>query len=96
MGSITDTIQKRLTDKATGEAGKLLNKLANKPNNIKTISFPHNLENQAQSTYMMIYILDNKENSQSFSSTVFNSDVDGDSFEIPAITFLKNYEIKNS
>lgn len=91
MGSIANLVEKNVTKVATSTGSKILEKLNGKTNNIYTTTFPHNLENQAQSTYMVIYILDNVSNTTQFSTTVFDSDVSEDTFEIPAVTFLKQY-----
>lgn len=90
--SITSSITNRITGKAQSEAAKVINKLANKGGqNISTLTFPHNLQNQAQSTYMVIYVLDNESNKESFSTTVFDSNVETTSYEIKAVSFLKDY-----
>ena len=91
MGSVANLVEKNVTKVATSTGSKILEKLNGKKNNIITTTFPHNLENQAQSTYMVIYILDNTDNTKTFSTTVFDSEVSEDSFEIPAITYLKQY-----
>ena len=92
MSAVTNYVEKNITKTATNLGSNLLNKLVdNKGKNIKTLTFPHNLENQAQSTYMVIYILDNTANKQKFSTTQFNSDINTDTYEIKAITFLKDY-----
>ena len=91
MGSVSNLVEKNVTKVATSTGSKMLEKLNGKGNNISTITFPHNLENEAQATYMVIYILDNLSNTKKFSTTVFKSDVDKDSFEIGALTFLKEY-----
>lgn len=90
MGAIENTIEKRFD--TSGVASDMLNKLKkkDKTNNISKISFPSNLENQAQATYMVIYVFDNTANKKSFSNTVFSSPIDEDSYEIGAITAIKN------
>lgn len=69
-----------------------------KTDSVSTICFPSDIRNNAQSTYMMIYIMDNNRNNVKFSNTIFNAKTDTTSFEIPAITFAKEYakqELKN-
>lgn len=91
MGLITNYVEKNITKTISSTGNALLDKLNGKNKNITTLTFPHNLENQAQSTYMVLYILDNQANEMKFSATQFNSGVEKDSWEIPAITFLKDY-----
>ena len=93
MANVANIVEKRITHEATGVASKMLNKLKKKTggNNVSTISFPSNLENQAQSTYMTIFIFDNESNQQKFSTTVFNSNIDEDTYEIGAIRALKDW-----
>lgn len=91
--SLIDKGKATLTNKSKGAAAKLAKKLTGgtTANNVGRISFPSNLENEAQSTYMIIYVLDNTANQQNLATTTFNSGVDKVSYEIPAVTFLKNY-----
>lgn len=92
MAIVADVVEKRITREATGVASSMLNKLKKntKNNNVSTISFPSNLENQAQSTYMVIYIFENISNKQKFSNTVFNASEGEETYEIGAITWLKD------
>ncbi len=90
--SVTNAISKRITSYGGAKAEEVLDKLTNKKkDNVATVSFPHDLKNQAESTYMVIYIMDNVDNKSKFSSTVFNASADEDTYEIKAITFLKDY-----
>lgn len=90
--SVTDAVSKRIVNFGNSKAESMLNKLTDKNGkNVASVCFPHDLKNQAQCTYMVIYIMDNISNSKSMSSTTFNSETDIDSYDIPAITFLKNY-----
>ena len=91
MGIITNYVEKNITKTASSLGNEILDKLADKSKNVTTITFPHNLENQAQATYMVIYVMDNTDNTSKFSTTQFNSGVNEDTWEIPAITFLKQY-----
>lgn len=58
--------------------------------NIEVTTFPTNLENQAQSTYMAIYIFDNKNNQEQFVGDTFVSEPDDGTWEIGAVTWLKD------
>lgn len=92
MGSFVSKATETITKKASGEAASMIKKLSgeNDSNNVSTISFPSGLENQAQCTYMVIYIFDNNLNSKTFSNQVFNSDIDEGSYEIEAVTWIKD------
>ena len=91
MSSVANIVETRLKGKAQGTAEKMLSKLANRNSNqISTITFPTNLENQGQSTYMVIYIFDNVDNKSKFSQGIFDSTIDEESYEIGAINYLKD------
>ena len=96
-GIVEKTKQKvisKATSKAAGKAADYIDKLAGKKkkdgNNVEKITFPTNLENQAQSTYMVIYIFDNNNNSSKFSTNVFKSNGDESTYEIKAVTYIKD------
>lgn len=94
MNSIINKIEKNVTKKSIDLINSYADKLDNREKlNVECITFPHNLENQAQATYMVIYIYDNVDNKAgtSFSNTIFNANIDTYSYEIPVITFLKEY-----
>lgn len=93
MSIITNTVSKRITKSVMGKGLSALDKLVNKTekNNVKSITFPHDLQNQAECTYMVIYIMDNTDNNLKYSTDTFNSGIDKTSYEIPAVTFLKDY-----
>lgn len=91
MGLITNYVEKNITKLASDTGRNILDKLNSRQKNVSTLTFPHNLENQAQSTYMVIYVLENSNNKQKFATGQFNSGVNEDTWEIPAITFLKEY-----
>ena len=92
MNSIINKIEKKVTKKGIDLINSYADKLDNREKlDVSSITFPHNLENQAQATYMVIYVLDNENNKKTFSNTVFNANIDTYSYEIPAITFLKEY-----
>ena len=56
--SVTNAISKRITSYGGAKAEEVLDKLTNKKkDNVATVSFPHDLKNQAESTYMVIYIM---------------------------------------
>lgn len=91
MGSFANTIEKRVTKQTSGVASSMLQRLNTLgAKNISIISFPSNLENQAQATYMVIYVLDNPSNQASFNSNIFASDVDETSYEIGFISELSD------
>lgn len=76
----TNSLESRIADKLKG---------GSKVNNVETISFPLDLDNIAQCTYMTIYIFDSKQNQQKFENAWFNSALTGDEYEIPIINKIK-------
>ena len=93
MSSIINKGIEQVTKRSMGEATSMLQKLVKKDDpfhNISKISFPSNLENQAQCTYMVIYIFDNVNNKQKFSNGIFNSGEEDDTYEIKAISYIKD------
>ena len=88
MASQVDKLKSSVTGKVESTIKDVLGDPTIK-NNVSTCTFPANLENQAQSTYMAIYIFDDKNNKEKFTPALFDTSVDEGSWEIGAVTWLK-------
>lgn len=98
--SIVNNAVKRTVGSALKDTNDVLDALlgVKDTDKVSTICFPHDIRTDANSTYMVIYIMDNQNNQLSFSNSIFNSKVDTSSYEIKAIAYAKEYakqELKN-
>ena len=84
---------KRTVGSALKDTNDVLDALlgTKKTDSVSTICFPSDIRNNAQSTYMVIYITDNKNNLTKFSNTIFNAKTDKYTYEIKALTWAKEY-----
>ena len=92
MAAFSSVVEKRITKTTEGVASKMLEKLkgGDKSSDIEKYSFPSNLENQAQATYMVIYIFENSSNKSKFETGFLNASEGEDEWEIGAITWVKD------
>ena len=94
--SIVNNAVKRTVGSALKDTNDVLDALlgVKDTDKVSTICFPHDIRTDANSTYMVIYIMDNQNNQLSFSNSIFNSKVDTSSYEIKAIAYAKEYAKK--